>query len=83
MPLREQVDCASFLPLRLIEQTGKPIHFASVGFQPAGQHLSATHSITPHLLSRLKQRSEVLRGLPCESNTLRYSDAIEGVADQA
>jgi len=33
---------ASFLPLRLIEQTGKPIHCASVGFQPAGQHLSAT-----------------------------------------
>jgi len=27
-----------------MEQTGKPIHFASVGFQPAGQHLSATNA---------------------------------------
>jgi len=44
MLLREQLDCASFLPLRLMEQTGKPIHFASAGFQPAGQHLSATNS---------------------------------------
>jgi len=35
---------AHFFPLRLIEQTGKPIPFASVGFQPAGQHLSATNA---------------------------------------
>jgi len=36
--------CATFLPLRLLEQIGKPIHLASVGFQPAGQHLSATNA---------------------------------------
>jgi len=32
--LREQLDCATSLPLRLIEQNGKLIYFASAGFAP-------------------------------------------------
>ena len=61
--LREQLDCASFLPRRLIEQTGKPIHFASVGFNRRGSicqlRTLADRSLSVGMVRR-KQRPQKL-----------------------